>query len=97
MNFRLGEPIGQGHSFGQRYYQNKTKLRYNSFLVYCRELALGTVSLIGDRAQGDGSKHDSHYRSNLELFVNMKMYVEWYMYVLPHLSRMYFPKQKRVI
>ena len=23
MNFRLGEPIGLGHSFGQRYYQNK--------------------------------------------------------------------------
>ena len=34
---------------------------YNSFLVYCRELAPGTVSLTGDRAQGDVSKHDSHY------------------------------------
>ena len=34
---------------------------YNSFLVYCRELAPGTVSLTGDRAQGDDSKHDSHY------------------------------------
>ena len=31
-----------------------------SFLVYCRELAPGTVSLTGDRAQGDDSKHDSH-------------------------------------
>ena len=36
--------------------------RYNSFLVYCRELAPGTVSLTGDLAQGDDSKHDSHYK-----------------------------------
>ena len=36
---------------------------YNPFLVYCRELAPGTVSLTGDRAQGDDSKHDSHYCS----------------------------------
>ena len=34
---------------------------YNPFLVYCRELAPSTVSLTGDRAQGDNSKHDSHY------------------------------------
>ena len=34
---------------------------YNPFLVYCRELALGAVSLTGDRAQGDDSKHDSYY------------------------------------
>ena len=34
---------------------------YNSFNVYCRELAPGIVSLTGDRAQGDDSKHDSHY------------------------------------
>ena len=34
---------------------------YNPFLVYCRELAPGTVSLTGDRAQGDDSKHDLHY------------------------------------
>ena len=34
---------------------------YNPFLVYCRELAPGTVSLTGDRAQGDDRKHDSHY------------------------------------
>ena len=27
----------------------------NPFLVYCRELAPGTVSLTGDRAQGDDS------------------------------------------
>ena len=36
---------------------------YNPILVYCRELAPGTVSLTGDRAQGDDSKHDSHYNS----------------------------------
>ena len=40
---------------------------YNPFLVYCRELAPGTVSLTGDRAQGDDSKHDSHYRADLFL------------------------------
>ena len=31
----------------------------NSFLVYCRELAPDTVSLTGDRAQGDDD--DLHY------------------------------------
>ena len=31
---------------------NKISL-YNSILVYCRELAPGTVSLTGDWAQGD--------------------------------------------
>ena len=35
---------------------------YYPFLVYCRELASGTVSLTCDRAHGDDSKHDSHYR-----------------------------------
>ena len=30
---------------------------YNAFNVYCRELAPGTVTLTGDRAQGDDSKH----------------------------------------
>ena len=30
---------------------------YNAFNVYRRELALGTVSLTGDRAQGDDSKY----------------------------------------
>ena len=34
---------------------------YNPFLVYCRELAPGIISLTGDRAKGDDSKHDSHY------------------------------------
>ena len=30
---------------------------YNAYNVYRRELAPGTVSLTGDRAQGDDSKH----------------------------------------
>ena len=34
---------------------------YNPFLVYCRELAPGTINLTGDRAQGDDSKLDSLY------------------------------------
>ena len=32
-------------------------MAYNAFNVYRRELAPGTVSLTGDRAQGDDSKH----------------------------------------
>ena len=43
---------------------NISKFIYNPFLVYCRELAPGTVSLAGDRAQGDDSKYDSHYSIN---------------------------------
>ena len=39
---------------------------YNSFLIYCRELATSTVSLTGDRAQGDDSKYDSHYNKLFE-------------------------------
>ena len=42
---------------------------YNPFLVYCRELAPGTVSLTRDRAQSDDSKHDSHY-SFLKYFIS---------------------------
>ena len=41
---------------------------YNPFLVYCRELAPATVSLTGDRAKGDDSKHDSHYSAQIILF-----------------------------
>ena len=45
---------------------------YNSFLVYCRELAPGTVSLTGDRAQGDDNKHYSHYTDVLKnVFVSL--------------------------
>ena len=42
--------------------------RYNPFLVYCRELAPGAVSLTGDRAQGDDSKHDLHYSIHITMF-----------------------------
>ena len=42
-------------------YDFSIKYRYNPFLVYCRELAPGTVSLTRGRTQGDDSKHDSHY------------------------------------
>ena len=41
--------------------QKTIHIHYNPFLVYRRELAPGTVSLTGDRAQGDDSKHDSHF------------------------------------
>ena len=39
--------------------KQRTRTFYNPFLVYCRELTPGTVSLTGDRAQGDDSKYDS--------------------------------------
>ena len=47
-----------------------TLFHYNSFHVYCRELAPGTVSLTGDRAQGDDSKHYSHYSSKYDFHVD---------------------------
>ena len=37
--------------------QHVVMLSYNAFNVYCRELAPRTVSLTGDRAKGDDSKH----------------------------------------
>ena len=38
-------------------YTNNDKCNnYNPFLVYCRELAPGTVSLTGDWAKGDDSQ-----------------------------------------
>ena len=46
---------------------------YNAFNVYCRELAPGTVSLTGDRAQGDDSKHCAYsndWESNVYLINN---------------------------
>ena len=51
VNFIVNTECKQRHAAGL----------YNPFRVYCRELAPGTVSLTGDRAQGDDSKHDSHY------------------------------------
>ena len=42
---------------------------YKTFKVYRRELAPGTVSLTGDRAQGDDSKHWAY--SSTILFAGM--------------------------
>ena len=40
------------------------RTKYNAFNVYRRELAPGTVSLTGDRAQGDDSKHWAYNRKS---------------------------------
>ena len=48
-------------------------LIYNAFNVYRRELAPGTVSLTGDRAQGDESKHCAYSRGLcIKVYVNNK-------------------------
>ena len=52
----------------------QTNRLYNPFLVYCRELAPGTVSLTGDWAQGDDSKHDSYYSKFINIF-NSKVWI----------------------
>ena len=46
------------------------------FLVYCRELAPGTVCLTGDRAQGNDSKHDSHYRRDKNLLLKKNIMID---------------------
>ena len=55
-------------------------LNYNPFHVYCRELAPSAVSLTGDWAQGDDSKHDSHYnRFFLKfVFITCTCVVKWF-------------------
>ena len=45
--------------------RTKHKNLYNAFNVYRRELAPGTVSLTGDRAQGDDSKHWAYYSTHI--------------------------------
>ena len=50
-------------------------LWYNAFNVYCRELAPGTVSLTGDRAQGDDSKHCAN-SIHMHLYPYMRQYIE---------------------
>ena len=52
-------------------FRSNTTNRYNAFNVYCRELAPGTVSLTGDRAQGDDSKHWQHYTEHFYLILNI--------------------------
>ena len=56
-------------------------LLYNAFNVYRRELAPGTVSLTGDRAQGDDSKHWAYSNNvclllHLVLFTNVNLRIE---------------------
>ena len=63
---------------------------YNSFNVYCRELALGTVSLTGDRAQGDDSKYDSHY--NQLFLIVLDEYLGDYGYQKKHHNYLYKDK-----
>ena len=47
------------------------KSDYNAFNVYHHELAPGTVSLTGDRAQGDDSKHWANSNAgNLYIFLS---------------------------
>ena len=54
---------------------------YNAFNVYCREVATGTVSLTGDRAQGDDSKHcaystDPHFQRQMFIEFTFNGFVE---------------------
>ena len=43
---------------------------YNAFNVYCRELAPGTVSLTGDRAQGADSNIVLTVQLHFEIILN---------------------------
>ena len=52
---------------------HNTWATYNAFNVYCRELAPGTVSLAGDRAQGDDSKHCAYSSVQLSHMMNLKI------------------------
>ena len=45
--------------------RQQSDLIYNAFNVYCRELAPGTASLTGDRAQSDDSKHCAYSKPAL--------------------------------
>ena len=49
---------------------NRKVIEYNAFNVYRRELAPGTVSLTGDRAQGDDSKHWAYF-SRQRVYLNI--------------------------
>ena len=48
---------------------------YNAFNVYRRELAPGTVSLTGDRAQGDDSKHWAYSKSMRSNLLELDVHV----------------------
>ena len=51
--------------FGKRLHE----FQYNAFNVYRRELAPSTVSLTGDRAQGDDSKHWANSNRNDSVYM----------------------------
>ena len=53
-------------------------IRYNAFNVYCRVLAPGTVSLTGDRAQGDDSKHWAYSKSCISLYSKKYLFLSVY-------------------
>ena len=44
------------------FFHGITNVNYNDLNIYCRELAPRTVSLTGDRAQGDDSKQCASVR-----------------------------------
>ena len=49
------------------------KRLYNDLNVYCRELAPGTVSLTGDRAQGDDSEQCAYSSPKIEVWYNFNI------------------------
>ena len=53
---------------------------YNAFKVYRRELAPGTVSLTGDRAQGDDSKHWAYSKSKSQFVC---FWLVWFDFLRP--------------
>ena len=55
---------------------------YNAFNVYCRELAPGTVSLTGYRAQGDDIKHCAYFT----VFAKMLWYNDTVIFEYNHTS-----------
>ena len=58
----------------------KLPSRYNAFNVYCHELAPDTVSLTGDRAQGDDSKHCANSKG-LTIIIEMFVLLDLILYV----------------
>ena len=51
--------------------KQKKDMRYIAFNVYCRELAPISVSLTGDRVQGDDSKHCAY--SSFDSFRQLRL------------------------
>ena len=55
-------------------------LHYNTSVVYCRELAPGTVSLTGDWARGDDSKQYRYYTRHLIIFRRLEIIITFDLY-----------------